>query len=161
MNHQRLRHPFIVRLHEVQAPPAGLRRTPAAVALRLACRVAGRARLPHGTPPAEQGRMSCRVQVFLTPQHLAIVMEHLPEGDLFQYLQQRRSLPEAEARWCFQQLVLAIDYSHSVVRPRTKSTARVWALAARQAGRRQHGRAWRTEKLPCTRGCQHCVPGHS
>ena len=53
--------------------------------------------------------------MFLTPEHLAIVMEHLPEGDLFQYLQQRRSLPESEARWCFQQLVLAIDYSHRVV----------------------------------------------
>lgn len=54
--------------------------------------------------------------MFLTPDHLAIVMEHMPAGDLFRYLQQRKTLPECEARWCFQQLILAIDYSHKVVR---------------------------------------------
>ena len=68
--------------------------------------------------------MHTALQVFLTSQHLAIVMEHLPEGDLFQYLQQRKTLPEAEARWCFQQLILAIDYSHRVVSSQRLSSCR-------------------------------------
>ena len=34
---------------------------------------------------------------------------------MFQYLVQRQALSEAEARWCFQQLIIAIDYCHRVV----------------------------------------------
>ena len=34
---------------------------------------------------------------------------------MFQYLVRRQALSEAEARWCFQQLIIAIDYCHRVV----------------------------------------------
>jgi serine/threonine-protein kinase SRK2 len=51
-------------------------------------------------------------EVFLTQQHLVLVMEFAPGGDLFTYVRSRGGLPEAEARWFFQQIVIAIDYCH-------------------------------------------------
>ena len=61
--------------------------------------------------------------MFLAPQHLALVMEHAPGGDMFQYLLQRQALSEAEARWCFQQLIIAVDYCHRVVRMQRGNSA--------------------------------------
>lgn len=51
-------------------------------------------------------------EVFLTQQHLVLVMEFAPGGDLFTYVRSRGGLPEAESRWFFQQIVIAIDYCH-------------------------------------------------
>jgi len=51
-------------------------------------------------------------EVFLTPQHLAIVMEYAAGGDLFNYVATRRGLSEDRARWFFQQLVVGVDYCH-------------------------------------------------
>ena len=51
-------------------------------------------------------------EVFLTQQHLVLVMEFAPGGDLFTYVRSRAGLPEPEARWFFQQIVIAIDYCH-------------------------------------------------
>ena len=53
-------------------------------------------------------------EVFLTPSHLGIAMEYVPGGDLHTYLQGRPGcrLPEGEARWLFQQLIIGIDYCH-------------------------------------------------
>ena len=51
-------------------------------------------------------------EVFLTQQHLVLVMEFAPGGDLFTYVRSRGGLPETEARWYFQQIVIAIDYCH-------------------------------------------------
>lgn len=51
-------------------------------------------------------------EVMCCPPYLGIVMEFVPGGDMFQYVVQRRGLPENEARWFFQQLVLGMDYAH-------------------------------------------------
>lgn len=41
-----------------------------------------------------------------------VVMDYANGGSLFEYVQARNRLPEALARWFFQQLVLAVDYCH-------------------------------------------------
>jgi len=51
-------------------------------------------------------------EVFTAETYLAIVMEFVPNGDMFGYVVSRRGLPENEARWFFQQLVLGMDYCH-------------------------------------------------
>ena len=56
------------------------------------------------------------VQVFLTPEYLAIAMEYAAGGDMFQLVVRQRGLPETDARWYFQQLIIAIDYCHRMVR---------------------------------------------
>ena len=57
-------------------------------------------------------------QVFLTPSHLAIAMEYAPGGDLYQHLLMHhpsRSVPEDQARWFLQQLLVGLDYCHRKV----------------------------------------------
>lgn len=39
-------------------------------------------------------------------------MEYVPDGDMFGYVVSKRGLPEKEARWFFQQLILGMDYCH-------------------------------------------------
>ncbi|EFN57458.1 hypothetical protein CHLNCDRAFT_57249 [Chlorella variabilis] len=51
-------------------------------------------------------------EVFLTSSHLVLAMEYAAGGDLFRYVSARRGLPEDEARWFFQQLMIAVDYCH-------------------------------------------------
>ena len=63
-------------------------------------------------PETEAG---CNAQVFLTSTHLAIVMELAHGGDLCTYMERHKPacrLPEASARWIFQQLIIGMDYSH-------------------------------------------------
>ena len=43
-------------------------------------------------------------------------MEYAAGGDMFEYVVRRGGLREAEARWFFQQLVVAVDYIHRMVR---------------------------------------------
>lgn len=51
--------------------------------------------------------------VFLTENHLGIAMELASGGDLFALVAaSSRGLPEADARWYFQQIVCALDYCH-------------------------------------------------
>lgn len=59
--------------------------------------------------------LSFHTQVFLTPQHLGIVMEYASKGDLYRLLQQTHGLREPDARWFFQQLMCALDYCHRKV----------------------------------------------
>lgn len=63
--------------------------------------------------------MGCTVhQVFLTPTDLALVMEYAPGGDLYQHVVRRDPcpwLPEDQARWIFQQLLIGLDYCHRKV----------------------------------------------
>lgn len=54
-------------------------------------------------------------EVFLTRTHLVLAMEYAAGGDLFRYVSTRRGLPEDEARWFFQQLMVAVDYCHRMV----------------------------------------------
>lgn len=68
--------------------------------------------LLHALPP----NLDPPAQVFLTSNHLVLAMEFAAGGDLFKYVSSRRSLPEPEARWIFQQLIVAIDYCHRMVR---------------------------------------------
>ena len=42
-------------------------------------------------------------------------MEYAAGGDMFQLVVRQRGLPEADARWYFQQLIIAIDYCHRMV----------------------------------------------
>ena len=62
---------------------------------------------------------SCNApQVFLTPTHLALAMEYAPGGDLYQHVARRKPfpwLPEEQARWIFQQLIIGLDYCHHQV----------------------------------------------
>ncbi|KAK9915345.1 hypothetical protein WJX75_007906 [Coccomyxa subellipsoidea] len=51
-------------------------------------------------------------EVFLTPEYLAIAMEYATDGDMFQLVVRRRGLLEKDARWYFQQLIIAVDYCH-------------------------------------------------
>ncbi|DBA88727.1 hypothetical protein WJX77_011390 [Trebouxia sp. C0004] len=58
-------------------------------------------------------------EVFLTPEHLGIVSEYAPGGDLVNYIERHNmaydhALLESEARWLFQQLIVAIDYCHQM-----------------------------------------------
>jgi serine/threonine protein kinase len=60
-------------------------------------------------------------EVFLTPRHLAIVMEYAPGGDMFEYVLRHRvpgpgptGLAEADARHFFQQLVCSVEFAHEL-----------------------------------------------
>ena len=66
-------------------------------------------------PAHPETEAACAAQVFLTSTHLAIVMELAHGGDLHAYMERHKPdcrLPEASARWIFQQLVTGMDYSH-------------------------------------------------
>lgn len=54
------------------------------------------------------------LDLFLTPNHLAIVLEYVPSLDALELVNQRGGLPEDEARWIFQQLLVAMMYLHSL-----------------------------------------------
>ncbi len=55
--------------------------------------------------------VQCR-EVFLTPEHVCIVMEYANGGSLFDLVSTQKRLKETQARWFFQQLILALDYCH-------------------------------------------------
>lgn len=52
------------------------------------------------------------MQVFLTDHYLGIAMEYANGGDSFEYVRKKGGLHENEARWFFQQLIVALDYCH-------------------------------------------------
>lgn len=54
--------------------------------------------------------------MFLLPGYLAITMEHAGGGDLFQLVGKTSGMREVDAKWYFQQLLVAIDYCHRMVR---------------------------------------------
>ncbi|GAB4822382.1 hypothetical protein N2152v2_009428 [Parachlorella kessleri] len=51
-------------------------------------------------------------EVLAAPPYVGIVMEYVSGGTLFDYVAQRGGLPEPEARWFFQQLLIGLDYCH-------------------------------------------------
>ncbi|KAL0055292.1 hypothetical protein WJX82_010289 [Trebouxia sp. C0006] len=58
-------------------------------------------------------------EVFLTPDHLAIVSEYAPGGDLVDFIERHntahdRALMESEARRLFQQLIVGVDFCHQM-----------------------------------------------
>lgn len=56
--------------------------------------------------------LSLCAQVFLTENYLGIAMEYANGGDSFEYVRKKGGLHENEARWFFQQLIVALDYCH-------------------------------------------------
>lgn len=56
-------------------------------------------------------------QVILTPSHLGIVMDLAPGGTLRAHMNKQKGgrLPEEQARFYFQQLVIAMEYCHRLV----------------------------------------------
>ncbi len=68
-------------------------------------------------------------------------MEYATDGDMFQLVVRRRGLLEKDARWYFQQLIIAVDYCHRMVRSDcktakptatdTKLDGHCWAMHAR------------------------------
>ncbi|XP_047261778.1 serine/threonine-protein kinase SAPK1 [Capsicum annuum] len=53
-------------------------------------------------------------EVFLTPTHLAIVMEYAAGGELFERIRNAGRFSEDEARFFFQQLISGVSYCHSM-----------------------------------------------
>ncbi|KAL5168252.1 Serine/threonine-protein kinase SRK2A [Glycine soja] len=53
-------------------------------------------------------------EVFLTPTHLAIVLEYAAGGELFERICNAGRLSEDEARFFFQQLISGVSYCHSM-----------------------------------------------
>ncbi len=53
--------------------------------------------------------------MFLTDSYLVLVMEYAAGADLFRLVSRAKGLPEGEARWFFQQIMFAVDYSHKMV----------------------------------------------
>jgi serine/threonine-protein kinase SRK2 len=54
-------------------------------------------------------------QVFLTDEHLVLVLEYAAGGDLAGHIPVGTGLPESEARWIFQQVLFALHYCHRMV----------------------------------------------
>lgn len=53
-----------------------------------------------------------RREVFVTDDSVCFVMEYANGGNLFDLVRKQKRLRETQARWFFQQLILAIDYCH-------------------------------------------------
>ncbi len=92
-------------------------------------------------------------QVFLTPDYLAIVMEFATGGDMFQLVVANRGLPEQDARWYFQQLIIAVDYCHKMVSLILKRRRKSFHIGRSLFS---HNRPCGTS--PCATGC--CKSGH-
>ena len=52
------------------------------------------------------------LDVFDSPRHLYIILEYAQQGELFDFLISRKSLPESEALDIFRQIILGIEYLH-------------------------------------------------
>jgi serine/threonine protein kinase len=57
-------------------------------------------------------------QVFLTPDYLGIAMEYAAGGDMYNLVTLASGLSERDARWFFQQLIIAVDFCHRAVSAR-------------------------------------------
>ncbi|KAI8102429.1 hypothetical protein M9435_006030 [Picochlorum sp. BPE23] len=53
-------------------------------------------------------------ELFVTEDHLVLVLEYADRGDLFTYVKAKGGLTEDTARWYFQQLILAVDFCHKM-----------------------------------------------
>lgn len=50
---------------------------------------------------------------FLMDKHVVLIMEYVSGGDILKYLNEKKSLPELEARELFTQLLNAVSYCHN------------------------------------------------
>ena len=60
-------------------------------------------------------------KVFVTDAHLGVALEYAAGGELFDTVAKAGKLPEIEARYFFQQLVLGLEYCHNRVGPLRRS----------------------------------------
>ena len=63
---------------------------------------------------AWSGTLTDFSSVMETRTNIIIVMEYAVNGELFDYINERRYLDEAESRKYFRQIVSAVDYCHKV-----------------------------------------------
>ncbi len=126
INHRQLVHPHIIQFKEVRrwctCHPVSdsLCRTAwpetPKLSLPLECAVVRLLMLFHSAGWLSTCTPAVCLQVFLTQQHLSIAMEYAAGGDMFEYVVRKGGLRESEARWFFQQLIVAVDYIHRMVR---------------------------------------------
>ena len=53
--------------------------------------------------------------MFVTDAHLGVALEYAAGGELFDTVARAGKLPEIEARYFFQQLILGLEYCHNRV----------------------------------------------
>ena len=53
--------------------------------------------------------------MFVTDTHLGVALEYAAGGELFDTVARAGKLPEIEARYFFQQLILGLEYCHNRV----------------------------------------------
>jgi serine/threonine-protein kinase SRK2 len=103
-NHRQLLHPNIIKFKEVCCS----RQTPA---VWRPWSSTGKPHVSRAT--VHKPQLAVCTQVFLTPTHMAIVMEYAAGGELFDRIVKAGRFYEDEARFFFQQLVAGVDYCHS------------------------------------------------
>ena len=125
-NQSRLRHPLIIFIQEVCSDAQ--QRCVAARVQQITNQPPISTDISGSTVPhphaynwqrTQERTQELLAQVFLTPTHLAIVMEYAKGGDLFNYTMRHGPhgrLAEPQARWIFQQLIIGLDYCHRRVR---------------------------------------------
>lgn len=70
----------------------------------------------YGGGPVGAKRTSwATTQVFVTETHLGVALEYAAGGELFDTVARAGKLPEIEARYFFQQLILGLEYCHNKV----------------------------------------------
>ena len=101
------------------------------------------------------------VQVFLTATHLVLVMEYAAGGDLAHYVAAKQGLTEGEARWFFQQLIVAVDYCHRMVGAGCCMAAAWLRLPKRGLQLLPVGRVLRARSRARLVDCPRCLQGVS
>ena len=118
-----LKHPNIIRIHEGESAHA--LHTAMYRQLHTQARTGGHAHPVHDKYPHTLTRMTrytrnptaavCPLPaVFESRDKIVIVMEYASRGELYDYVHERRRLPETEARDVFRQITSAVHYCHKV-----------------------------------------------
>lgn len=109
LNHKQLVHPNVVQFKEVRsARGSACEGTSWREVQRLGLLKAASSLLTIGT--------TAMPQVFVNDTHLGVALEFAAGGELFDTVARAGKLPEIEARYFFQQLILGLEYCHKRVR---------------------------------------------
>jgi NUAK family SNF1-like kinase len=60
---------------------------------------------------------SIRILVYESREKIILVMEYASGGELYDYLNRMKRIPESQARAIFRQIVSAVHFLHKVNRP--------------------------------------------
>ena len=110
VNHRKLVHPNIIRFHEVLATLPADAVQPDVQPTLHAC--SGSA---DGLQESTHGSQPDWPQVFVTEEHLVIVMEYAANGQLFERIDTSGPITEELARRLYRQLLDGMAYSHAQV----------------------------------------------